>query len=105
MFVTSILIQRESGGNLTEVLSGLSKIIRDREALRGQIDTLTAEPRFTGWALSILPVLAFLAVMVLNRPMMQPMFDEPRGRILLLTAALAVISGFLILRRMARIET
>lgn len=104
MFVTSIVIQRESGGNLTEILSGLSKIIRDRDALRGQIDTLTAEPRFTGWALSALPVIAFTLVMMLNRPMMQPMFEQRNGQLLLLTAALGVILGFFILRRMARIE-
>lgn len=105
MFVTSVLIQRESGGNLTEILSGLAKIIRDRDALRGQIDTLTAEPKFTGWALSALPVVAFALVMWLNRPMMQPMFEQRTGQLLLLTAVLAVVSGFLILRRMARIET
>jgi tight adherence protein B len=105
MFVTALLIQRESGGNLTEILSGLAKIIRDREALRGQIDTLTAEPKFTGWALSALPLIAFFAVMTLNRPMMQPMFDRRDGQILLITAALMIITGFFTLRRMARIET
>ncbi len=47
MLVTSLLIQRETGGNLSEVLGGLATLIRDRGALRGQIDTLTAEPKFT----------------------------------------------------------
>lgn len=105
MFVTSVMIQRESGGNLTEILSGLSKIIRDRDALRGQIDTLTAEPKFTGWALSALPVIAFLLVMWLNRPMMQPMFEQRTGQLMLVSAALAIVLGFYVLRRMARIET
>lgn len=104
MFVTALLIQRESGGNLTEILSGLAKIIRDREVLRGQIDTLTAEPRFTGWALSALPVIAFFAIIALNRPMMQPMFDRRDGQMLLVIAALAIVTGFITLRRMARIE-
>lgn len=104
MFVTALTVQRESGGNLTEILAGLATIIRDREALRGQIDTLTAEPRFTGWALSALPVIAFVAVMAINPVMMQPMFETTLGRWLLVTAVGMIVLGFFILRRMARIE-
>lgn len=104
MFVTALLVQRESGGNLTEILAGLATIIREREALRGQIDTLTAEPRFTGWALSALPVIAFGAVMAMNPTMMEPMFTTTVGRALLAWAGTAIVIGFFVLRRMARIE-
>jgi tight adherence protein B len=104
MFVTSLLIQRETGGNLGEILTGLSTLIRDRAALRDQIDTLTAEPKLTGNALALLPLLAFGVIMVLNRPMMQPMFDTDTGRYTLIFAAGMLTVGFLLIRRIARID-
>jgi tight adherence protein B len=104
MFVTSLLIQRETGGNLGEILTGLSTLIRDRAALRDQIDTLTAEPKLTGTALALLPLLAFAVIMILNRPMMQPMFDTETGRYTLLFAAGILTVGFLMIRRIARID-
>ncbi|WP_396206539.1 type II secretion system F family protein [Gemmatimonas sp.] len=104
MFVTSLLIQRETGGNLGEILTGLSTLIRDRAALRDQIDTLTAEPKLTGTALALLPLLAFAVIMILNRPMMQPMFDTETGRYTLMFAAGILTVGFLMIRRIARID-
>ena len=104
MFVTSLLIQRETGGNLGEILTGLSTLIRDRAALRDQIDTLTAEPKLTGNALALLPLLAFGVIMVLNRPMMQPMFETDPGRYTLIFAAGILTVGFLLIRRIARID-
>jgi len=104
MFVTSLLIQRETGGNLGEILTGLSTLIRDRSALRDQIDTLTAEPKLTGNALAVLPLLAFAVIMVLNRPMMQPMFDTDTGRYTLIFAAGILSVGVLMIRRIARID-
>lgn len=104
MFVTSLMIQRETGGNLGEILTGLSTLIRDRSALRGQIDTLTAEPKLTGNVLAALPLLAFAVIMVLNRPMMQPMFDTDTGRYTLIFGAGILSVGFLVIRRIARID-
>lgn len=104
MFVTALLIQRETGGNLSEILTGLSSLIRDRSALRDQIDTLTAEPKLTGNALAALPLLAFAVIMLLNRPMMQPMFESDTGRYTLLFAAGILTVGFLAMRRIARID-
>lgn len=103
MFVTSLLIQRETGGNLTEILGGLATLIRDRSALMDQIDTLTTEPKFTGAVLAALPLVAFGAMMLLNPTMMQPMFDSPTGRLMLLYAALSITFGYLMVRRIARI--
>lgn len=104
MFVTSLLIQRETGGNLAEILTGLSTLIRDRGALHDQIETLTAEPKFTGTTLAILPVIAFAAIMVLNRPMMDPMFNTDTGRNILLYAAGSVLVGYYLLRRIADVD-
>jgi len=104
MFVTSLLIQRETGGNLSEVLSGLAALIRDRGALRGQIDTLTAEPKFSGRALSLMPVVAFFAIFYLNRSMMEVMLTTPKGHLLLLYAASSIIVGYIVLMKIADID-
>lgn len=104
MFVTSLLIQRETGGNLSEILTGLGVLIRDRAALHGQIETLTAEPKFTGGVLAALPVIAFLALTVLNRSMMEPMFNTDTGRNILLYAVASVTFGYFLLRRIADVD-
>ena len=104
MFVTSLLIQRETGGNLSEVLSGLATLVRDRSALRGQVDTLTAEPKFAGRVLALLPVVGFFALLYLNRPMMIPMLTTSTGRFILLYAAGSIAVGYFVLMKIADIE-
>jgi tight adherence protein B len=104
MFVTSLLIQRETGGNLSEVLSGLATLIRDRGALRGQVDTLTAEPKFAGRVLAMMPVVGFFALLYLNRPMMLPMLTTTTGRYILLYAVASIVVGYFVLMKIADIE-
>jgi tight adherence protein B len=104
MLVTSLLIQRETGGNLSEVLSGLATLVRERGALRGQVDTLTAEPKFAGRALALMPVIGFFALLYLNRPMMIPMLTTSTGRYILLYAAGSVAVGYMVLMKLADIE-
>jgi len=104
MFVTSLLIQRETGGNLSEVLSGLATLVRDRSALRGQVDTLTAEPKFAGRVLALLPVVGFFALLYLNRPMMLPMLTTTTGRYILIYAAGSIAVGYFVLMKIADIE-
>ena len=104
MFVTSLLIQRETGGNLSEVLSGLATLVRDRGALRGQVDTLTAEPKFAGRVLALMPVVGFFALLYLNRGMMLPMLTTSTGRFILLYAAGSIVVGYLVLMKIADIE-
>jgi tight adherence protein B len=104
MFVTSLLIQRETGGNLSEVLSGLASLIRDRAALRGQVDTLTAEPKFSGRVLAMLPVFAFLALYYLNKPMMDPLFTNPAGRYIIAYTIGSIVVGYAIMMKIADIE-
>jgi tight adherence protein B len=104
MFVTSLLIQRETGGNLSEIFNGLAAIIRDRGVLREQVATLTAEPRFTGHALSILPVIAFFALLWMNRPMMLPLLQTDSGRFILGYAVASIVLGYFMMRKIANIE-
>ena len=67
MFVTSLLIQRETGGNLSEVLTNTATLMRERVSVRGQLETLTAEAKYSGRILALLPVLVFLRAL-LRRP-------------------------------------
>ena len=104
MLVTSLLIQRETGGNLSEVLSGLASLVRDRGALRGQVDTLTAEPKFAGRVLAMLPVVAFFAFSYLNKSMMIPMTTTRTGQYILLYAGLSIAVGYFVMMKIADIE-
>ena len=104
MFVSAMLIQRETGGNLGEVLGGLANLIRSREALRAQIDTLTAEPKLTGRVLSALPFLAFLLMWTANNDQFRPMVESPAGQRLLLYAVVSMLLGGILLHKMANIE-
>lgn len=104
MFVSAMLIQRETGGNLSEVLGGLANLIRSREALRAQIDTLTAEPKLTGRVLSALPFLAFLLMWTANNDQFRPMVESPAGQRLLLYAVVSMLLGGILLHKMANIE-
>ncbi len=77
VFVLAMLIHRQTGGNLTELLDKLSKIVRDRYRLRGKVKALTAEGRMQGIVLMILPIAVYLLMLVMNRPYAVKLFDHP----------------------------
>jgi tight adherence protein B len=104
MFVTSLLIQRETGGNLGEVLGNLAVLIRDRVAFRGHVRTLTAEPTFSAYVLSALPFGVFLLFAAMNREYESLLWTTPAGRSMALYGVCSIAIGYLLLRRMARIE-
>jgi tight adherence protein B len=104
MFVTAVLVQRESGGNLGEVLANISDIMRERFALEGELDTLTAESRFSARILAALPLLVFLGMFALNPLFMQPMLREPVGKVMLMLAGLSVAIGYLVMVRIADVD-
>jgi tight adherence protein B len=104
MFVTALLLQRETGGNLAEVLSTLATLMRERVGTRAQIDTLTAEPRMSAVVLSLLPIGLFLLLAVLNREFLSPLWLTPAGRVLLVYGGVSVIFGYLVLRRIGQID-
>ena len=93
-----------NAGGGCEVLGGLASLIRDRAALRGQVDTLTAEPKFSGRVLALLPAVAFLALYYLNKPMMDPLFTNPAGRWIIAYVVGSVVIGYAIMMKIADIE-
>jgi tight adherence protein B len=104
MFVTAVMIQRESGGNLAEILDGLGELIRERFKFRRQLRVHTAQGRMTGYLLAALPVLVGLALFTINRDYMIVLFVEPGGRMLLMATVIFQIVGFLWIRRIVNIE-
>jgi tight adherence protein B len=104
MFVTALLIQRESGGNLAEVMTNLSSVMRDRKAFRGELATLTAEPKMSAIVLGLLPVVLFVLINVMNPDYMKPMYQTPTGHLLLAYSVVSVIIGYFVLRNMGNIE-
>jgi tight adherence protein B len=104
IFVTAILIQREVGGNLAEILDNIAYTIRERFTLQRQIRVFTAQGRLTGYILAAMPILLGLAITALNPTYMQILFDEPMGRALIALAAILQFIGFMIIRKIIDIE-
>lgn len=104
MFVTAVLIHRDTGGNLSEVLTNISDVMRQRADVHRQVDTLTAQSKLSARILAVLPVLVFGAVISMDREFIRPMLAEPTGRIMLGYAAASVILGYLILMRIAKVD-
>lgn len=104
MFVLALLIQRETGGNLAEILGNISQVIRDRVEFRNQVDVLTAESRLSATVLTILPLLLFVAIRVLNPPYLSTLTETRAGEVMIVYAILSLCVGTIVLRRMATIE-
>jgi tight adherence protein B len=104
MFVTALLIQRETGGNLAEVLGGIATLMRERVAFRGQVDTLTAEAKGSAKVLSALPVVVFAAMYVLNPEFLEPLLTTQTGHQLIALAIGLVVTGYFALTKLAEIE-
>lgn len=104
MFVTSVMIQRDSGGNLAEILDNLASLIRERFKFRRQLRVHTAQGRMTGYLLAVLPVFVGLALFTINREYMVVLFEEPGGRLMLMATVVLQILGFLWIRRIVDVE-
>jgi tight adherence protein B len=103
-FTTAVLIQREAGGNLSEVLGNLSSVIRERFRVKRQVRVLSAHGRITGWVLSGLPPALAGAFMITSPNHMQTLIDSPLGRQMIVFALLLQLIGTMIIRKLVNIE-
>jgi tight adherence protein B len=104
ILVTAILIQREVGGNLAEILDNLSTVVRARFTIRRQVRVYTAQGRMTGYLLSALPFIIFSILYMLNPQYMSILFTDPIGKILVVVAITMQLLGFLWIRKIIKIE-
>lgn len=104
MVVTAILIQRQSGGNLAEVLEQVTETMRDRERILGEIKTLTSQQRISGWVLSLWPVALGLVFAAFQPSIMALFFTTELGRILIAVWAGLWVAGVFTIRRILDID-
>ncbi|HEX8404384.1 MAG TPA: type II secretion system F family protein [Duganella sp.] len=103
-FVIAVLIQRETGGNLTDLLTSISAIVRDRLKLLGQVRVMSAEGRMSAWVLGLLPFGVGGLAMLANPGSMDTLFTDPIGQKMLFGALLLMLIGTLAIRRITHIR-
>ena len=103
-FVTAILIQRETGGNLAEIIDKIAYVIRERFRIQGQLKIFTAQARMSGTILSLLPIGVAVIIGILNPEYMKPLWFEKAGRVMIATAVILQILGMLAIRKIIRIK-
>ena len=104
MFVTALLIQRKTGGNLSEVLTNTADVMRERLTIRGQLETLTAEAKWSGRLLALLPVLVFFGLSWVAPQFMGTLKETSVGRMMLAVAAGGVITGYFVMMKIAKVD-
>jgi len=103
-FVTAVLLQRETGGNLAEILDKLSYVIRERFKILRQVRVYTAHGRITMAILMCLPFALAAALAVMNPEFMKPLFHDPIGHLMIAASLLMQTMGFFLIRRIIRIK-
>jgi tight adherence protein B len=103
-FVTAVQIQRETGGNLAEILDNLAHVVRERFKILRQVRVHTAHGRFTGYVLLALPALLAIALMFINPEFMAALFHERMGQMMLVGAIVLQTIGFFWIRQVIKIE-
>jgi tight adherence protein B len=102
--ITAVLIQREIGGNLSEVLRNISHTIRERFRIQGEIRVKSAQARLSGVIVSALPFFMFFWINMVNPNYMKAMYDHPWGYYILGTGVVMQIIGWLVIRKIVDIE-
>jgi tight adherence protein B len=103
MLAAALLVQRQTGGNLSEVLLNLHQTVRDRQAVAGQVSTLTAQGKMTGVILTLLPFGMAGALYAVNRPYLMALVADPRGQNALGVCAVMMTLAAVWIRRITRI--
>jgi tight adherence protein B len=111
LMATAITIQHQVGGNLAEILDSIAFTIRERVRIKGEIRTLTAQQRMSGYVVALLPIGLMAALMVIDPNFMSPMFQNPPailglplGLAVLGVGAFSMLIGFMLIRRIVAIE-
>ena len=103
-FVTAILMQKETGGNLAEILTNLSHVIRERFKIMGEVRTFSAQGRLTGYILTCIPIAMGFILSMMNWDYMKALFKEEIGHYMLAGAAFCQLLGYIIIRKIVNIK-
>ncbi len=104
LVMTGVLIQREIGGNLAEMMDKAATTIRERMRLLGDIQSIVAESRLSMYLLSALPVFLLVFTAIAMPDYTMPFLEDPRGRVMLLVGGVLEVFGVLIMKQISRIE-
>lgn len=104
LVITAVLVQRQVGGNLAEILDNIATTIRERVRIQGEIKTLTAQGRISGIIIGVLPILLGGALSVISPEYLRPLITTPMGRGMLATALLLETVGILLIRKIINIR-
>ncbi|MFH1074692.1 MAG: type II secretion system F family protein [Candidatus Firestonebacteria bacterium] len=104
LFVTSVIISREAGGNLVEILLKVSENMREHARLEGQIKTLTSQGKLSGLIVGTLPFVLLLFLFLIDRELIFPMFNTVLGRVLMILALIMELSGIAFIRKITQID-
>ncbi|PKN10457.1 MAG: pilus assembly protein [Deltaproteobacteria bacterium HGW-Deltaproteobacteria-7] len=102
--VVSVIIQRDSGGNLGEIMENIGRLIRERFKLRGKIRTLAAEGKLSAIILFVLPFLIAFALFIVNPSYMKELLYDPKGRMIIAVAFVIMSVGVFIMKRIINIK-
>jgi len=103
-FVTAVMLQRETGGNLAEILDNLSYVIRERFKIQRQVRVYTAQGRLTMALLMGMPPIIVIVMIVLNPSFIRPLFSDPIGHTLLVVGIILQTVGYFVIRKIIRIQ-
>jgi tight adherence protein B len=103
-FAMGVILQRETGGNLAELIQTLANLIREKFRFEGKVRVLSAESRLSAVILALLPFLVGGWLWISNPSYLAPLVTEPFGQMLLLLAGILMVVGILIMKRMASIK-
>ncbi len=102
--ITAILVQKETGGDLTEILARASHVIRERVRIEGEVRTHTAQGRLTGWILALLPLILLALINIVTPDYSSILFHDPVGQKMLAAGAILIVLGALIIRKVVDIQ-
>jgi tight adherence protein B len=103
-FASAVLLQRETGGNLSEVLGKLSFSVRERLRLRGHVKAASGQGRLTAMVLTVLPVATLIMLRMASPDYMKTLTEDPLGRDMLAAAVVSQILGYLVMQKIIKIE-
>jgi tight adherence protein B len=98
------LVQKETGGNLAEILKQISTVIRGRFRFHRKVKTLSAEGRMSAWVLALVPLTLFATISVTTPDYLPVLVEDPRGQKLIIYGMISGVLGILWIRRILRIE-
>ncbi|GGK59240.1 type II secretion system F family protein [Amphritea balenae] len=104
VLVSSILIQKETGGNLTEILEQISRVIRSRFRFNRRVKTLSAEGRLSAWILALVPFALFIIIGITTPDYIPMLLDDPLGLQMIVIAFFMMMTGIIWIRNLLRIE-